>query len=109
MVQVPPCAVVLTMKEAERLPQSLSVQVGEGAPAKRFDPAGAVIVHGPASAAVKVPVTLTGPVPVGPENGETVSVTGIPFVKVAVASSAQELYLPRDRVRAVKRSCVYSE
>jgi len=87
MVQVPPCAVVLTMKEAESAP-AVILQVGEGAPAKRFDPACAVIEHGPLSAVGKVPMTLTGPVPVGPENGETVNVTGMPFVKVAKASSS---------------------
>jgi hypothetical protein len=78
------------VKKAVRAPPALIAQVGEGAPAKRFDPGGAVIVHGPAVKvpAAKVPVTLTGPVPVGPLNGETVSVSGVPFVKVAVASSA---------------------
>jgi hypothetical protein len=75
------------MKEAVRAPDALIVQVGEGAAAKRFDPGGAVIVHGPASAEVKVPVTLTGPVPVGPNDGEIVSATGTPLVKVAVATS----------------------
>jgi hypothetical protein len=86
-VQLLPCAVAPTVKEADRVPDALIVHVGEGAPAKRFDPAGAVIVHGPASAEVKVPVTLTGPVPVGPDDGEIVSATGTPFVKVAVATS----------------------
>jgi hypothetical protein len=89
-VQVPPCAVALTVKEAVRAPNELIVHVGDGAPAKRFDPAGAVIEHVPASAEVKVPVTLTGPVPVGPEYGEIASVTGTPFVKVAVALSIFE-------------------
>jgi len=84
--QVPPCAVVLTVKEAVRAP-AVIVHVGEGTPEKRFDPAGATIVHAPLSAEVKVPVTLTGPVPVKPEEGEIVSVTGTPFVKVAVALS----------------------
>ena len=63
------------------------MQVGEGAPAKRLDPAGAVIVHGPASAAVKVPVTLTAPTVVVPENGESVNATGTPFVKLIEAVS----------------------
>jgi hypothetical protein len=36
---------------------------------------------------VKVPVTLTGPVPAKPENGETVSVTGTPFVKEGKAEA----------------------
>jgi hypothetical protein len=81
--QVPPCAVALTVKEAVRAPEELIVQVGEGTPEKRLDPAGAAIVHAPASAEVKVPVTLTGPAPVIPEEGEIVSVTGTPFVKVA--------------------------
>ena len=84
---MPPCAVVLTVKEAVRAPEELIVHVGEGTPEKRFDPAGATIVHAPASAKVKVPVTLTGPVPVKPEEGEIVSVTGTPFTKVAVALS----------------------
>jgi hypothetical protein len=87
-VQVPPWAVALTMKEAVRAPAALIVHVGEGAPAKRFDPGGAVIAHGPASAEVKVPVTLTGPAPVLPEDGEIVSVTGTPFVKLVEAVSA---------------------
>jgi hypothetical protein len=90
-VQVPPCAVVLTVKEAVRAPEELIVHVGDGAPAKRFDPDGAVIEHGnPRSAVPKEPagaVTVTAPIVVGPENGETVSVTGTPFVKVAVALS----------------------
>jgi hypothetical protein len=76
------------MKEAVRDPEALIVHVGEGAPAKRFDPGGAVIAHGPASAEVKVPVTLTGPVPVLPEDGEIVRVTGTPFVKLVKAVSA---------------------
>jgi len=84
---VPPCAVALTVKEAVRAPAELIVQVGEGTPEKRFDPAGSTIVHAPAFPEGKVPVTLTGPVPVEPENGEIVSVTGTPFVKVAVALS----------------------
>jgi hypothetical protein len=62
--------------------------VGAGTAAKRFDPAGAVkLLQGPASAAVKVPVTLTGPVPGLPEYGEIAKVTGTPFVKVAEAIS----------------------
>jgi len=75
------------VKEAVRAPAELIVQVGEGTPEKRLDPAGAAIVHAPASAAVKVPVTLTAPIVVGPEEGVIVSVTGTPFVKVAVALS----------------------
>ena len=86
-VQVPPCAVALTVKEAERAPVELIAHVGIGAPAKRFDPDGAVIEHGnPRSAVPKEPaaaVTVTTPTVVGPENGVTVSVTGTPFVKVA--------------------------
>jgi hypothetical protein len=78
------------VKEAVRAPEEPIVHVGEGTPAKRFDPAGATIVHAPASAEVKVPVTLTGPVPVKPEKGAIVSVTGTPFVKVAVALSTFE-------------------
>jgi len=46
-VQVPPCAVALTVKEAVRAPEELIVQVGVGTPAKRFDPAGALIVQVP--------------------------------------------------------------
>jgi hypothetical protein len=84
--QVPPCAFALTVKEAVRAP-AVIVQVGEGTPEKRFDPAGARIVHAPLSAEVKVPVTLTAPIVVGPEDGEIVSATGTPFVKVAVAVS----------------------
>ena len=76
------------MKDAVRAPEELTVQVGDGTPAKRFDPAGAVmLLQAPASAAVKVPVTLTAPTVVGPENGVIVSVTGTPFVNVAVALS----------------------
>jgi len=88
--QVPPCAVALTVKEAVRAPAEFIVQVGVGTPAKRLDPTGAAIVHAPASAEVKVPVTLTGPVPVGPEYGEIVSATGTPFEKGAVALSIFE-------------------
>jgi hypothetical protein len=90
-VQVPPCAVVLTVKEAVRAPEESIAHVGNGAPAKRFDPDGAVIEHdNPRSAVPKEPagaVTVTAPIVVGPENGETVSVTGMPFVKGAVALS----------------------
>jgi hypothetical protein len=75
------------VKEAVRAPEELIVHVGDGTPEKRCDPAGSTIVHAPASADVKVPVTLTGPVPVKPEEGEIVSVVGRPFVKVAVALS----------------------
>jgi hypothetical protein len=75
------------VKEAVRAPVELIVHVGEGDPEKRFDPAGAVIVHGPALAAVNVPDTLAA-VPVGPEGGEIVSVTATPFVKVAVPLSS---------------------
>jgi hypothetical protein len=86
--QVPPCAVALTVKEAERAPVGLIVHVGAGTPAKRFDPAGAVkLLQGPASAAVKAPVTLTGPVPVRPEYGKIVKVTGTPFTNEAEAMS----------------------
>lgn len=47
-VQVPPCALALTVKEAVRAPEELTVQVGVGTPAKRFDPAGAVmLLHAP--------------------------------------------------------------
>ena len=70
-----------------RVPEELIVQVGVGTPAKRFDPAGATIEHVPASRDVKVPVTLTGPVPVKPEYGVIVSATGTPFVNVVVALS----------------------
>ena len=87
---MPPCAVVLTVKEAVRAPEELIVHVGDGTPEKRFDPDGATIVHAPASADVKVPVTLTGPVPGGPEYGEIARATGTPFVKVAVALSTFE-------------------
>jgi hypothetical protein len=62
--QEPPCAVAPTVKVAVRAPE-LIVHVGEGALEKRFDPAGAVIVHAPLSADVKVPETVTA-VPVGP-------------------------------------------
>jgi hypothetical protein len=87
-VQVPPCAFAFTVKDAVRAPEELTVQVGVGTPAKRFDPAGAVmLLHAPASAAVKVPVTLTAPIVVGPENGVIVSVTGAPLMNVAVAVS----------------------
>jgi hypothetical protein len=90
-VQVPPCAVALTVNLAESAPEESIAHVGDGAPAKRFDPDGAVIEHGnPRSAVPKEPagaVTVTAPIVVGPENGETVSVTGTPFVKVAVALS----------------------
>jgi hypothetical protein len=75
------------VKEAVRAPAELIVHVGEGTPEKRFDSAGATIVHAPASAEGKVPVTLTGPAPVKPEEGEIVSVTGTPFVNLAVALS----------------------
>jgi len=75
------------VKEAVRAPAELIVHVGEGTPEKRCAPAGSSIVHAPASAIAKVPVTLTGPVPVKPEEGEIVSVIGTPFVKVAVALS----------------------
>ena len=45
--QLPPCAVALTVKEAVRAPAELIVHVGVGTPEKRFDPAGATIVHAP--------------------------------------------------------------
>jgi hypothetical protein len=91
-VQVPPCAVVLTVKEAVRAPAELIVQEGAGTPAKRLDPLGVTVIerHDPASAARKDPeaaVTATGPAPVRPENGEIVKVTGVPFKKPAVAVS----------------------
>jgi len=91
-VQVPPCAFVLTVKEAVRAPAELIVQVGEGTPAKRLDPLGVTVIerHDPASAARKDPATAetaTGPAPVRPENGEIVKVTGVPFKKPAVAVS----------------------
>jgi hypothetical protein len=89
--QVPPCAVVLTVKEAVSAPEESIAHVGEGAPEKRFDPAGALIEHGnPRSAVPKEPagaVTVTAPVVVGPEGGEIVSVTGTPFVKPIEAIS----------------------
>ena len=94
-VQVPPCAFAFTVKDAVRAPEELTVQVGVGTPAKRFDPAGAVmLLHAPASAAVKVPVTLTAPTVVEPEYGEIVSVTGVPLMNVAVAVSGKPPALP---------------
>jgi len=63
-VHAPPCALGPTVKVAERDPE-LMVHVGEGVAEKRLDPAGAVIVHGPLSAEVKAPETVTD-VPVGP-------------------------------------------
>ena len=88
-VQVPPCAVALTVNCAESFPVPSIAHVGDGAPAKRFDP-GAVIPHGnPRSAVPKelAAVTVTSPVVVGPEGGLNISVTGTPFVKGAVALS----------------------
>jgi hypothetical protein len=89
-VQVPPCAVALTVKEADRAPVELIAHRGNGTPAKRFDP-GAVIEHGnPRSAVPKEPagaVTVTAPIVVGPVNGETVNVTGGPFAKPVEAVS----------------------
>ena len=85
---MPPCAFAFTVKDAVRAPEELTVQVGDGTPAKRFDPAGAVmLLHAPTSAAVKVPVTLTAPTVVGPENGVSVSVTATPLVYFVVAVS----------------------
>ena len=63
-LQAPPCAFRPTVKAALRVPE-LIVHVGEGVAEKRLDPAGAVIVHGPLSADVKAPDTVTA-VPVGP-------------------------------------------
>jgi hypothetical protein len=42
--QVPPCAFTFTEKDAVRAPEELTVQVGDGTPAKRFDPADAVML-----------------------------------------------------------------
>ena len=85
---MPPCAFAPTVKDAVRAPEELTVQVGDGTPAKRFDPADAVmLLHVPASAAAKVPVTLTAPTVVGPENGVSVSVTATPLVYFVVAVS----------------------
>jgi hypothetical protein len=93
-VQVPPCAVALTVKEAVRAPVELIAHVGVGTPAKRFDP-GAVIEHGnPRSGARKEPagaVTATAPIVVGPENGETVNANGRPFVIRVEAVSAPKV------------------
>jgi len=86
-VQVPPCAFAFTVKDAVRAPEELTVQVGVGTPAKRFPPDAVMLLHAPASAAVKVPVTLTAPTVVVPENGVIVSVTGAPLMNVVVAVS----------------------
>jgi len=94
-VQVPPCAVALTVKEAERAPVELIAHEGVGTPAKRFDPDGAVIPHGnPRSSAPKEPagaVTVTAPTVVGPENGKIVNATGRPFVIRVEAVSAPKV------------------
>jgi hypothetical protein len=88
MVQVPPCAFAFTVKDAVRAPEELTVQVGVGTPAKRFDPADAVmLLHSPASPEVKVAVTLTAPTVVGPVYGVIVSTAGVPLMKVVVATS----------------------
>ena len=89
IVQVPPCAVALTVKEAVRAPEELTVQVGVGTPAKRLGSFAVMLLHAPASVAVKVPVTCTAPTVVGPVYGLSVSVTGVPLMKVAVAVSGR--------------------
>ena len=80
---------MLTVNEPVRAPDGLIVQVVGGVAAKRFDPGVAVIEHGPASATLNEPETVTGPEPVKPEYVESVCVAGIPFTKFAVAKSAR--------------------
>lgn len=88
-VQVPPFAFALTVKEAVRAPDELTVHVGVGTPAKRLGSFAVMLLHTPTSAEVKVPVTLTAPTVVEPVYGVSVSVTGLPLMNVAVAVSVR--------------------
>jgi hypothetical protein len=46
-VQVPPCAFALTVKDAVRAPEELTVHVGEGTPAKRLGSFAVMLLHAP--------------------------------------------------------------